>query len=145
MRLTGRTRSSAPEARRACGPRHRSWRGPLPVVLLAAVAAGCVPDTPDGGIPTHPSDRFSVTLAWDPPATDAIGGTLEDLAGFRLYHSLSMPPNGPGGTLIEVGEATQHTVENLEPGTYYFAVTAIDVAGNESALSDELRVEVGGP
>jgi hypothetical protein len=45
--------------------------------------------------------------------------------------------------MIEVGEATQYTLENLEAGTYFFAVTAIDRSGNESDLSQELRVEVG--
>jgi fibronectin type 3 domain-containing protein len=47
--------------------------------------------------------------------------------------------------MIDVGDTTEFTVENLEAGTYYFAVTAVDKAGNESDLSEELRVEVGGP
>ncbi len=132
----------APEPHPARGLRRRSdWQ--LPVVLLAGFALGCVPEAPESGIPTHPSDRFSVTLAWDAPGTDAQGAILEDLAGYRVYHGSSMPPNGPSGTMIEVGEATQYTLENLEAGTYFFAVTAIDRSGNESDLSQELRVEVG--
>jgi len=126
----------------AAHPAGSVWRLFLVVPLLTALAA-CAPDAPEGGIPTHPSDRFSVTLAWDPPATDAMGDALEDLAGYRLYHSRSTPPNGAEGTQVEVGAATQYKVENLEAGTYYIAVTAIDEAGNESALSNELRVEVG--
>ena len=117
----------------------------LVAILLAGILFACAPDSPDGGIPTHPSDLFSVTFAWDAPSTDALGNPLVDLAGFRLYHSPSMPPNGPEGSMIEVGDVTQFTVENLEAGIYYFAVTAIDAVGNESELSEELRVEVGGP
>lgn len=130
--------------RRAPGAgRHGAWL--LAAAVLMVLAAGCAPDAPDGGIPTHPSDRFSVTLAWDAPATDAMGGALTDLAGYRLYHSPSQPANGPDGAMVEVGPEAQYTVENLEPGVYFFAVTAVDEAGNESELSEELRAEVGGP
>lgn len=144
MRLFGRTLPLSSRPCRAHGPRGiRSRR--LPLVLLATIALGCLPDSPADGIPTHPSDRFSVTFAWHAPVTDAMGNTLGDLAGFRLYHCASMPPNGPDGTMIDVGDTTEFTVENLEAGTYYFAVSAVDKAGNESDLSKELRVEVGGP
>lgn len=113
--------------------------------MLVLIAPACAPDAPEGGIPTHPSDRYSVTLAWDAPATDAMGNTLTDLGGFRLYRSPSMPADGPDASVIELGKSTQFTVENLEPGVYFFAVTAVDETGNESELSQELRVEVGGP
>lgn len=123
------------------GRHNRRWL----LALVAALTLGCVPDSPDAGIPTHPSERFSVTLAWDAPATDAMGNPLGDLAGYHLYHSPSSPPDGPDGTMIDAGVATQYTVDGLQAGIYYFAVTAVDEAGNESALSAELRVEVGGP
>lgn len=121
-------------------------------LLLAACAAvaaslvhGCVPDSPDGGLPNHPSERFSVSLAWDAPEVDARGNPLDDLTAFRLYYSPFSPPNGPEGTAVDVGMTTEYTVQDLTAGVYYFAATALDEAGNESAPSEALRVEVGGP
>jgi hypothetical protein len=115
----------------------------LAVAMLTLVWA-CTPDAPEGGVPTHPSDRFRVTLAWDAPTTDAVGRPLDDLAGYRIYYSSQSPVVGPRATMIEVGDVTQYTVDNLAAGMHYFAVTALDVGGNESLPSGELQVEVGG-
>ena len=76
---------------------------------LLAVATGmvsvhaCSPDAPQGGLPTHPSEGFSVSLEWDPPTVDAVGRPLTDLAGYRLYYSPALPPTGPEGASLEVG------------------------------------------
>jgi hypothetical protein len=116
--------------------------------LLAIACLSCVPDAPDGDIPTGLSvqpELSSVSLAWDSPTLDAGGQPLGDLAGYRLYYSRTMPPDGPEGTSVEVGDATQFTVSGLAADTWYFAVTAVDDAGNESALSEALPLEVGGP
>jgi hypothetical protein len=115
----------------------------LAVAALTAVWLGCAPDAPEGGIPTHPSDRFSVTLAWDAPTTDAVGNPLDDLAGYRLYFNAAPPADGTGSTMLELGDVTDYKVEGLPAGTYYFAVAALDDDGNQSELSTELEVEVG--
>ncbi len=117
--------------------------------VLLAVATGtlsvhaCSPDAPEGGLPTHPSEGFSVSLEWDPPTVDAVGRPLTDLAGYRLYYSPALPPTGPEGVSVEVGDTPRATVSGLPAGTYYFAVTAVDSAGNESDLSAALAVGVG--
>ena len=108
-----------------------------------ALPLGCSPDAPDGGLPTHPSDGYSVTLEWDPPTLDAMGRPLSDLDGYRLYYSRSLPPSGPEGTAVEVGLEARVTVSGLPEGTYYFAVAAVDTAGNQSDPSAPLEVEVG--
>ena len=122
-----------------------SWLTRLaPGALIPLIAAlGCTPDGPEGGLPTHPSDRYSVTLEWDAPTVDAVGRPLEDLAGYRLYYSPAPPADGPDGEMIEIGDTTRVTVDGLAPGDYLFAVTALDVDGNESDFSDPLPVEVG--
>lgn len=111
-------------------------------VLVFAFLAGCAPDGPGGGIPTHPGDTYSVTLEWDPPTTDAVGRPLEDLSGYRLYYWEAESTAG-SETKIELGPATRVTVSGLLAGDYLFAVTALDNMGNESDLSDPLSVEVG--
>jgi hypothetical protein len=42
-------------------------------------------------------------------------------------------------SIRDVGDVTRYEVPYLPPGTYYYAVTAYDLAGNESAFSDEIR------
>jgi hypothetical protein len=94
-----------------------------------------------------------VRLAWEAPSTDAEGGPLSDLAGFRIHFAPGDDPAGPGtdvaagpGTdVFEAGTGTAALVTNLPSGTWTFAVAAVDTAGNESALSAPLTVRVGEP
>lgn len=111
--------------------------------LALASASACTPDAPGGGPPTHPTDRYSVTLEWDAPTTDAVGRPLEDLAGYRLYYAPDPVSETPGDEMIDVGDATRFTVTGLAAGSYLFAVTALDEEGNESEFSEPLPVEVG--
>jgi hypothetical protein len=74
----------------------------------------------------------SVTLSWEAPATRADGRPLLDLAGFKV-HIGALP--GVYTREEEAGIATSFTVGELEPGTYHFAVSAYDAAGNVSELS----------
>jgi hypothetical protein len=108
-----------------------------------AMLFACTPEGPEGGIPTHPSDGFSVTLEWDAPSLDAAGQPLTDLAGYRLYYSPTLPPSGPEGERVDLGLETRATVSGLPAGRYFFAVTAMDTVGNESDLSEPLEVEIG--
>jgi hypothetical protein len=78
----------------------------------------------------------SVTLAWNLSA----GGTI---AGYRVYSGVNSQTYA---TMQDVGTATMATVSNLATGmTYYFAVTAYDVAGLESAFSAEISYAVPPP
>jgi len=115
------------------------------VGVLGALGAlyACSPEGPEGGLPTHPSDGFSITLEWDAPTQDAAGKPLTDLAGYRLYYSPTLPPSGAEGVRLDVGLDRRATVSGLPAGRYFFAVTALDVAGNESDLSAALEVETG--
>ena len=72
----------------------------------------------------------SVSLAWN-------GNTEPDIAGYRVYygvasHTYFFPP-------VDVGNLTTATLPNLAAGTtYYFAATAYNTAGAESAFSNEV-------
>ncbi len=103
----------------------------------------CSPESPQGGIPTHPSDGFSITLEWDAPTQDATGRPLTDLADYRLYYSPTLPPSGPEGVRLDVGLDTRATVSGLPAGRYFFAVAALDSVGNESDLSVPIEVQLG--
>jgi len=114
----------------------------LGAALALALAGGCTPDGPGNGIPTHPTDAWSVTLAWDAPTEDAVGRPLDDLSGYRLYYREIIDAVG-SDVMIELGDDTRVTVTGLAAGEYLFAVTALDTLGNESDLSEPLAVEVG--
>lgn len=71
----------------------------------------------------------SVVVSWQP-------NTESDLAGYQIYYGSD---SNFYSTILDVGKVTQYTVSGLNTGsTYYFAVTAYDVNGNESAYSQEV-------
>ncbi len=74
------------------------------------------------------------TVSWDP-------NTEDDLAGYKVYWGTQ--PNRNYTDVLDVGNVTSHTFDNLQEGqTYYFAVTAYDRAGNESGFSEEVSAEI---
>ena len=62
------------------------------------------------------------------------------MTGYRVYYGTAPRAYSQArGSGLATGNATSWTVSGLNPGTlYYFAVTAIDGAGNESAFSNEV-------
>lgn len=83
----------------------------------------------------------SVTLQWDP-------NTETDLAGYNVYYSSasSSPPFSGTGALegaspLDARNQTAAVISGLDPGkTYYFAVTAYNKSGAESAYSNIVSV-----
>lgn len=62
---------------------------------------------------------------------------VEDLEGYRVYYGQSS--GNYDVDTIDVGNKTVCQIHNLIPGaTYYFAITAYDLSGNESDYSDEV-------
>jgi len=70
-----------------------------------------------------------VTLAWDPV-------TASGLAGYRVHYGTA---SRNYSSVAGVGNQTTATITGLTAGTsYYFAATAYDTAGTESAFSNEV-------
>jgi hypothetical protein len=74
-----------------------------------------------------------VVLQWDP-------NSETDLAGYKVYYGTS---SGIYGTPITIGTQASYTFTQLASGTYYFAVTAYNASGLESAFSNEVIATVG--
>lgn len=136
--------------------RNRSSLLPLPGRVAAALTGllflACVPDAPGGDPenpigpgPPRPSDRFEVHLRWDAPDEDAQGQPLGDLGGYRLYYAPATSPLDRESAMIETDLRTETVVRDLVSGSWQFAVTAVDTAGNESDPSEVVLVEVGEP
>lgn len=129
----------------------------LASIAIAALGVGCTDDadgtggTSSTGMsgPSGPAGPGSggkttgmdpgpdgATLTWDP-------NTEADLAGYKVYHSETsqMYTLGTPEATIPVGTQT-YVVTKLAKGRHYFAVTAYDTAGNESALSMEVYKDI---
>lgn len=78
----------------------------------------------------------TASLAWSAPTESTDGSALSSnsLSGYRIYHGTVATSLNQ---VIDVtGSAnTQYVVQQLPPGTHYFAVTAVSIDGVESAMS----------
>jgi hypothetical protein len=77
----------------------------------------------------------TATLTWSRPETRADGTPLNALAGYRIYYGTDAN-NLTRELDIRDGEQTQLLVEDLESGTWYFAITALSSEGIESEKSN---------
>lgn len=77
----------------------------------------------------HSLTAETITLMWD-------ANSEGDLAGYKIHYGTRSKVYE---WMIDVGDTTSYTISNLTCGeVYFFAVTAFDTAGNESAHSDEI-------
>jgi hypothetical protein len=78
-----------------------------------------------------------INLSWIAPATRTNGAvlSLSEIAGYRIYMGSTARNLAPVLDL-EDGTLNRYVMRDLDNGTYYFAVTAYDTAGNESRLSN---------
>ncbi len=66
-----------------------------------------------------------------------------DLAGYKVYVGAASGTYNYAGSPFSVGKANTYTISNLPIGqTYFFAISAFDTAGNDSALSAELTKSI---
>ncbi len=81
-----------------------------------------------------------VTLNWVAPTENVDGSALTDLAGYRIYYG-DQSRAYTEELAVANPAATEQNVE-LRSGSYYFAMTALDADGNESAYSNEVVMVV---
>jgi len=73
-----------------------------------------------------------VTLTWT-------ANGEPDLAGYKVYVGTASGTYSFPGSAFATGNVTSYTISTLPKGqTYFFAISAYDSAGNESALSAEV-------
>lgn len=78
----------------------------------------------------------NVTIVWNPPTQNTDGSALTNLKGYKIHYGTAP---GTYDQVVTVNNAglTRYVIENLAPGTYFFAISAINLTGAESELSDE--------
>jgi hypothetical protein len=82
-----------------------------------------------------------VTLSWQPPTENADGTALLNLQGYTLHYGTTSQSYSSSIKIANPG-LTTYVVQNLTPGTYYFAIDAYNSSGVESALSGEVSTMV---
>ena len=78
----------------------------------------------------------SATLSWVPPSQNTDGSPLTDLSGYTIAWGTQSGNLSNSVTVMNAG-ITTYVVDQLAPGTYYFALRAVNSSGVESALSNE--------
>jgi len=107
-------------------------------VAAAALLSGCIDP---GADPTHattasPSSAAgAATISWEAPITNTDGTPLTDLAGYRIYYGSSPESLGHSVQIKTIGLQT-YVIDDLQSGTWYFAVMAVTSDGSESNLSN---------
>lgn len=95
--------------------------------------------------PTPPPPKAvtpsSLTLAWVPPTQNNDGSPITNLAGYKIHYGTNSSEYTQTIALQNAG-LTRYVVDNLSSGTYYFAITAYNAQGMESALSGEIATTV---
>jgi hypothetical protein len=77
----------------------------------------------------------SLQISWQVPTENVDGTPIEGLSVFRIHYGTI---SGNYDKVVEVsGATTSHTLE-LAQGEYYLAMTAVDLDGDESGLSNEV-------
>jgi hypothetical protein len=105
------------------------------VCVFARNAAG-VENTIDYRCVPSPTTNRSAILSWTL-------GTESDLAGYKVYVGTASGTYNYPGSPFTVGKANTYTISNLPISqTYFFAISAFDTAGNDSALSAELTKSI---
>jgi hypothetical protein len=77
----------------------------------------------------------AASLTWMPPTQNTDGTTLTNLAGYRIVYGVSASQLTQTIQVTNAGMSS-YVVENLAPGTYYFAIRAYTASGAESAESN---------
>ena len=97
----------------------------------------------DGGLSSSTDLNSSAKLSWVAPSAreDNSVLVLSDIAGFRIYYGTS---SGDYSNTVKINDhtVTQAVLDGLPSGTYFVAVTTVDVDGRESTYSAEVVIAI---
>ena len=106
-------------------------------IAVAALLSGCNDPGPDltHAATVSPSSAVgAATVSWEAPTTNTDGSPLMDLTGYRIYYGSSPENLGHSVQINTIGLQT-YVIDDLQAGTWYFAVMAVASNGTESSLS----------
>jgi Fibronectin type III domain len=117
------------------------------VAVAAVLLCGCHDSSTDSSASSasttaSPANKGTATLSWQAPTTDTNGAPLTNLAGYTIYFGDSASNLSQTVQITSVGIQT-YVVDDLAPGTWYFAIQAVTSTGAVSALSDIVSTTIG--
>ncbi|MEW8627980.1 MAG: putative Ig domain-containing protein, partial [Candidatus Thiodiazotropha sp.] len=85
----------------------------------------------------------SMSLNWTAPTTRTDGSSLNlsEISGYQIYIGTT-PSNLQMHTDLSQGHLSSFTIDNMDLGDYYVAITAYDRSGNSSDLSNVVQKSV---
>jgi len=124
---SGSSSSSSGAAPVAAAPSSSSSSGGASVsgTLVAASSSS----SSSGAAPVSASD--SVTLSWAAPTENTDGSALTNLAGYVIYYGSTGNTMTQKINITSVG-MLNYVVSNLNAGTWYFEILAVNSSGVES-------------
>ncbi len=90
--------------------------------------------TPTTPTTTTQTANGRVSLTWTPPLENTDGSSIANLSGYRVYFGTTADSLTQSVDIRNPG-LTAYVLDNLPKGTTYFAITAYNATGAESALS----------
>jgi hypothetical protein len=100
-----------------------------------SVDSGDSGDSGDQGLSHADSASQTAIVSWTPPVQRTDGSALTDLAGYRVYYGKALNSLTKIIDIRNAGQTSQF-IDNLDTGTWYFAVTAYTRDGLESEMSN---------
>jgi hypothetical protein len=83
----------------------------------------------------------SISLQWEPPTENTDTSPLTDLAGYHVYYGNAPSALSSSITVANAGVA-RYVIDNLSPGTWYFAVAGYNTSGVEGDRSDTVSTVI---
>ncbi len=117
------------------------------ILFLAACGSGggSVQQVPSSGNSsnggTGGTTNSSASLTWNAPQTRADGSPLNpatDLQSYKIYYGTASGTYTHTITIANPGTTVITYILNLPSGTYYVAVSDVDILGQESSHSNEI-------
>ena len=86
---------------------------------------------------TTPASSSNLTFGWQAPTENSNGTPITNLAGYKIHYGTASQQYTQ---VAEVSNPSlsRYVIDSLPSGTYYFAITAYNSQGIESALSGEV-------
>jgi hypothetical protein len=80
-------------------------------------------------------------VTWTPPTLNVDGSALTDISGYRILYGVS-PTALTQSVFVAGSNVTSQVISGLAPGTFYFAVATVNLAGTSSSVSNPASVVV---
>ena len=82
-----------------------------------------------------------VVLSWQAPTEDVDGNDLDSISAYKIFYG-NIQGNPDKHTTVTSGTLETYTISNLEPGGFYFTMSAVSSNGAESDVSNEYYFEI---